>query len=149
MTRLLQSAGLVAIGRVRTAWSRGDCPKNMVRAREAGKNATVEIDADYRAGLEGLSAFDHVVLIGWFGPVVRPVPLVQHPSHRDSPRGVFALRSPLRPNPIALSIARIEALDVGEGLIKLDALDWFDGTPLLDIKPYYASTDAVPEAVAG
>lgn len=142
----LPNSSLVAIGTARTAWSRGTCPKNMARARESGQNARIEMAASYRAGLEGLEAGQRLHLIGWFGPVDRPVPLIQHPSHRQTPAGVFRLRSPLRPNPIALSIARIEALDMAGGIIHLDALDWFDGTPVLDMKPYFASTDAFPDA---
>lgn len=149
MTKALQNSDLVVIGEARTPWSRGNCPKNMARARESGCGAELNVAAGYRPGLEGLKPGDWVLLLGWFGPRRDPVPLLQQPSHLDAPRGVFALRSPVRPNPVALSIARIEALDVVTGVIRLDALDWFDGTPVLDIKPYFASTDGYPVAAEG
>lgn len=145
----LPDSDLVVIGEARTPWSRGNCPKNMARARESGRGAELHVAAGYRPGLEGLTPGDWVLLVGWFGPRREPVPLLQQPSHLDGPRGVFALRSPVRPNPIALSIARIEALDVASGVIRLDALDWFDGTPVLDIKPYFVSTDGYPVTAAG
>lgn len=144
MTNAFPNGDLVVVGEARTPWSRGNCPKNMARARESGRGAELQMAASYRAGLEGLKPQDWVLLVGWFGPRRDPVPLLQQPSHLDAPRGVFALRSPVRPNPIALSIARIEALDVTTGVIRLDALDWFDGTPVLDIKPYFVSTDGYP-----
>ena len=55
------------------------------------------------------------------------------------------LRSPARPNPIGLHLARIEAIDIDAGILNLDAIDVVDGTPLLDIKPYFASVDRPAE----
>lgn len=62
-------------------------------------------------------------------------------------RGTFALRSPARPNPIALSVVRLVGIE--GGTLSVTGLDCLDGTPLLDIKPYFASTDCVPDAVVG
>ena len=70
--------------------------------------------------------------------------IVQTPRHRSAPVGVFSLRSPVRPNPIALSVVRVLACDPDRGVIDVDALDCLDGTPLLDIKPYLESIDALP-----
>ena len=126
--------------------ARGDCPKNMRLARATGQAAQIIVSTHFRTGLQGLADFSHIHLIGWFGPAKAESALQLKPSHLPAPRGVFALRSPVRPNPLALSIAKITALDVGEGVITLDALDWFDGTSVLDIKPYYPSTDSWPEA---
>jgi tRNA (Thr-GGU) A37 N-methylase len=73
--------------------------------------------------------------------------VIQAPRHYGEPRGTFALRSPVRPNPIAASVVRLVNV---EGLkLSVVGLDCRDGTPLLDIKPYFASTDAVPDAVVG
>ena len=141
---------VIEIGVARTPWVRGDCPRNMNAARQSQKRASVHIHNPYRIGLQGLSQFSHVHLIGLFRPQERAEgglpPMIQYPEHVPEGRGVFALRSPLRPNPLALSIAKIVALDAEVGLIELDALDWYDGTPLLDIKPYFPSTDAWPDA---
>jgi tRNA (Thr-GGU) A37 N-methylase len=73
--------------------------------------------------------------------------LLQTPRHYDETRGVFALRSPARPNPIALSVAELIRID-GRTL-EVRGLDCLDGTPLLDLKPYFALTDAKPLAEVG
>ena len=74
--------------------------------------------------------------------------VLQVPRHYGVERGTFALRSPARPNPIALSVVRLmrSRRQHGSTVVGLDCLD---GTPLLDLKPYFASTDAVPDAVVG
>jgi len=73
--------------------------------------------------------------------------MLQAPRHYAEPRGTFALRSPVRPNPIAASVVQLLG---GEGTtLVVVGLDCLDGTPLLDLKPYFASTDAVPDAVVG
>ena len=73
--------------------------------------------------------------------------VVQAPRHHSEPRGTFALRSPVRPNPIAMSVVRL--VRVEGTTLTVVGLDCLDGTPLIDIKPYFASVDSVPEAVVG
>jgi tRNA (Thr-GGU) A37 N-methylase len=73
--------------------------------------------------------------------------VLQAPRHYAEQRGTFALRSPVRPNPIALSVVRLVGID-GD-VLSVVGLDCLDGTPLLDIKPYFASTDSVPDASVG
>src|ERR1700737_1925729 len=73
--------------------------------------------------------------------------VIQVPRHHGVGRGTFALRSPARPNPIAMSVARLIGVDGSR--LSVSGLDCLDGTPLLDIKPYFASTDSVAEAVVG
>jgi tRNA (Thr-GGU) A37 N-methylase len=73
--------------------------------------------------------------------------VLQKPHHYGEQRGTFALRSPARPNPIALSVARLVGVDGAR--LSVVGLDCLDGTPLIDIKPYFASTDSVPDAVVG
>jgi tRNA (Thr-GGU) A37 N-methylase len=68
----------------------------------------------------------------------------QVPAHLGRPRGTFAVRSPVRPNPIALAV--VEILGVEGATVIVRSLDCIDGTPLLDIKPYFASIDSVPGA---
>jgi len=70
--------------------------------------------------------------------------MLQAPRHYRRPHGAFALRSPARPNPIACSIVRLVA--VAERRLDVIGLDCRDGTPLIDIKPYFASTDCYPDA---
>ena len=73
--------------------------------------------------------------------------VLQAPRHYAERRGTFALRSPARPNPIALSVARLVRID--GNTLSVVGLDCLDNTPLLDIKPYFASTDSVPDATVG
>jgi hypothetical protein len=68
--------------------------------------------------------------------------IVQTPRHTDGPRGVFALRSPVRPNPIALGTVVITSID--GNTIGIDATDAWDGTPVLDIKPWIPTVDVPP-----
>jgi tRNA (adenine37-N6)-methyltransferase len=140
---------VVFIGRVRSPWTdRADCPKNMTAARAAGRPARIEIDPAYRRGLEGLSRFSHAVLLTWLDRASRDL-IVQKPRHAEIARGVFALRSPVRPNPIGLHVVRMTAVDAENGVIDIDGIDVLDGTPVIDLKPYFASTDAIPDAVDG
>jgi tRNA (Thr-GGU) A37 N-methylase len=136
-------AGLCFIGRLHTPWSRGNCPKNLREARERGGAFQARIEAPFRAGLAGLLPGQAVIVLYWTGAARRDL-IVQSPAHRDGPTGVFALRSPARPNPIAVAVARILALDQASGAVTLDALDAFDGTPLLDLKPWLPSVDIPP-----
>ena len=141
-------AGLVFIGVAHTPWRRGNCPKGMRAAREEGRPATLDIAEPWRPALSGLKRASHVIVLGWLQTARRDL-LVQSPIHAKTPSGTFALRSPARPNPIGVSVARLVRLNVGGGVIELDALDWFDGTPLLDIKPYFPGNDAIPDATVG
>lgn len=140
---------VVFLGRVRSPWTdRADCPKNMAAARAAGRPAAIEFDASYRRGLEGLSRFSHAILLTWLDRAARNL-VVQKPRHAGEARGVFALRSPVRPNPIGLHVVRITGIDAAAGVVAIEAIDVLDGTPVIDLKPYFASTDAVPDAVDG
>jgi tRNA-Thr(GGU) m(6)t(6)A37 methyltransferase TsaA len=98
----------------------------------------VEVFEEYEAGLADLEGFSHVHLIYHFhrssGYSMRVIPYMD-----DSERGLFATRSPRRPNPIGLSVVRLERV---EGrLLHVADLDVIDGTPLLDIKPFNPSVD--------
>lgn len=142
-------AHLVFIGRVHSAWTTdAPRPKNPREAREMGGLARLEIDAPYRPGLAGLERFSHVVVLAWLHNARRD-PIVIHPPHADAPRGVFALRSPVRPNPIGLTVARLVSVDPASGSIEIESIDFLDGTPLIDVKPYRPGIDAVPDAVVG
>ncbi|MGB3501417.1 MAG: tRNA (N6-threonylcarbamoyladenosine(37)-N6)-methyltransferase TrmO [Mesorhizobium sp.] len=139
-------AGVVFIGRVTSPWtSRETCPKNMAAAAEAAQPASVTIDLAFREALVGLSGYSHVILLSWFDRSDRDL-AIQKPRHAQEPRGTFALRSPVRPNPIGLHVVRVLGVDVASGRIQLEGIDLLDGTPILDVKPYFASTDSVPDA---
>ena len=137
-------ASLYFIGRIRTPWTRReDCPKN---ARESDAVCTIEIDARWARALEGVQTCSHLIVLYWMDKSRRDL-VVQVPRHYGTGRGTFALRSPTRPNPIAMSLVRLISID-GTGL-SVVGLDCLDRTPLLDLKPYFASTDAAGEAVVG
>lgn len=134
-------AGLHFIGAIRTPWSeRSDCPKNGLQTDAV---CTVEVDEPYRPGLRNVAGCSHLILLYWMDQAERGL-VLQRPRHADGLRGTFSLRSPVRPNPIALSV--VELLGVEDGSLRVRGLDCLDGTPLLDIKPYYASTDSRPDA---
>ncbi len=134
-------AGLYFIGRIRSAYpTPADCPKNML---ERTAQATIEVDPPFDAGLDGIEGFSHLIALYWLDRSRRDL-VVQHPSHRPAPTGVFALRSPVRPNPIGLAV--VEVLGREGNKIRIRTIDCADGTPLLDLKPYLASSDCVPDA---
>ncbi|MEO4000184.1 tRNA (N6-threonylcarbamoyladenosine(37)-N6)-methyltransferase TrmO [Mesorhizobium sp. CAU 1732] len=146
---LAPEAGLVFIGRVRSPWiDRAECPKNMAAAREMARPASIEIEQPYRQGLGGLETVSHLVVLTWLDKAARNL-IVQKPRHAAAPRGTFALRSPVRPNPVGVHIVRLTGLDVSTGVLDLEAIDVLDGTPIIDVKPYYASTDSIPDAITG
>lgn len=147
--RMQGDATLVFIGRILSPWKdRGDCPKNMRQARERGKPAVIEINEPYRQGLDGLENVTHIVILSWLGDAPRNL-IVQKPRLAEKPRGTFALRSPARPNPVGLHVARLLHLDRQSGRLEIDGIDALDQTPVVDIKPYYASTDSVADAGTG
>jgi tRNA-Thr(GGU) m(6)t(6)A37 methyltransferase TsaA len=137
-------AGLYFIGRIHTPWTRReDCPKN---ARESDAVCVIEVDARWEAALSGVETCSHLLVLYWMDRARRDL-LLQMPRHYAERRGTFALRSPVRPNPIATSVVRLVRLE-GTAL-SVVGLDCLDGTPLLDLKPYFASADAIPEATVG
>ncbi len=119
---------------------------------EASGGATVlRIFPAYRDGMRGLDGFSHIWVLYWFhendSPAARSV-LRVHP--RKDPRnpltGVFATRSPMRPNLIALSLCRVEGVEESEGTIRVEPFEARPGSPVLDIKPYLPSLDRPEEA---
>jgi tRNA-Thr(GGU) m(6)t(6)A37 methyltransferase TsaA len=127
-------------------------PIGVVRHEDpaAGKRrhpARIELSAEYRDGLLELGKFSHVIVVWWAADCDTPADrstLRVHP--RPAPEylmGVFATRSPARPNPVALSVCRLVAVDEGAGIVRVAAIDADDGSPVLDLKPYIPSQDRV------
>lgn len=110
-----------------------------------GSAGRSEVFPQYAEGLDDVEGFSHLYLIYWFHrsaagePGSAKAPLKVVPYLDDVPRGVFATRSPRRPNPIGLSIVRLVERRGTELLV--EGLDALDGTPLLDIKPYVEGFD--------
>jgi tRNA-Thr(GGU) m(6)t(6)A37 methyltransferase TsaA len=123
-------ATLGFIGHVETPWSRReDCPK---QGKPDGPECTVVLAAPWDQALEGIDRFNFLEVYLWFHLARRDL-LVIDPSHSGGPRGVFALRSPVRPNPIAVSTVRLVRRE-GPRLI-VRGLEAVNGTPLIDLKP--------------
>lgn len=140
-------AHIVFIGRIRSPWrERSECPKNMRAALETGQRASLVLDPPYREGLLGLEGYTHAHIFTWLHQVPRNL-IVQKPRHATEEKGTFALRSPIRPNPVGLHTARLLGVDQETGVIELEAIDALDGTPVIDIKPYFPSVDSLADAM--
>jgi tRNA (adenine37-N6)-methyltransferase len=111
--------------------------------------AVLKIFPPYREAMSGLEKFSHVNVLYWFDkndtPEKRAI-LQVHPraDERNPLTGVFATRSPVRPNLIGLAVCKIKSID-SDG-ITVDDIDAFDKTPILDLKPYLPHNDCVPDA---
>lgn len=102
---------------------------------------------NFEQALTGLDGFDYIWIVFQFHLNSEWKPMVLPPRGTETKQGVFATRSPYRPNPIGISVARLEKI---EGLkLHLREADLLDGSPILDIKPYLAYVDAKPEASSG
>jgi tRNA-Thr(GGU) m(6)t(6)A37 methyltransferase TsaA len=107
---------------------------------------TVELEEQYVEGLADLDGFSHIYLLYEFHMAKRTA-LTVTPFMDTTPRGVFATRSPLRPNHIGISIVRL--IGVEKNIITVQGIDILNGSPLLDIKPYIAAFDAVQQSRSG
>ncbi|MBS2016110.1 MAG: tRNA (N6-threonylcarbamoyladenosine(37)-N6)-methyltransferase TrmO [Deltaproteobacteria bacterium] len=136
------------IGFVRSPFGeKAEAPRQAVVAE--GVEGRIEVLPEHEHALDDLAGFERIWVVSWFDRAVRegPRPSKVLPPRSEEKRGVFATRSPHRPNPIGLSAVRLARV---EGLVVhvLD-LDLVDGTPVLDIKPYLPYADAFPDAKAG
>jgi len=111
-----------------------------------GIKGTVEVFEKYRAGLKDLDGFSHIILVYIFhkadGFKLQVVPFMDSKS-----RGLFATRAPKRPNPIGLSVMRLNKIN--NGVLHVENIDILDGTPLLDIKPYVPEFDEPSQTRTG
>ena len=100
---------------------------------------TLEIRAELATGLADIDGFSHLYVIWVFDRVVG-VELTAWPPSDDRPHGVFATRSPQRPNPIGLTVVQLLGRD--GTTLRVSGVDMLDGTPILDLKPYLSSIPA-------
>jgi tRNA (adenine37-N6)-methyltransferase len=131
-------------------------PVGVVRSRlrdlryrdTTGERAVIQLAGAFVPALDGLDGFSHAIVLTWLDRVAdaERATLHEHPGGIDALplTGVFALRTQHRPNPIGLTVVRVERLE-GDCL-HVRGLDVVDGTPVLDIKPYLPPYDSVPEA---
>ncbi len=108
----------------------------------------IKVDQKFIAALQALNGFSHLNVIWWFNDFdneeARNIIDTQQP-YKNAPEvmGIFATRSPIRPNPIALSAVQVINIDYENGIIQITYIDANDGSPVLDIKPYTPSLDRV------
>jgi len=112
----------------------------------AGVQGTVDVFEEYRAGLEDLDGFSHIILLYHFHHSRGFRPHVV-PFMDSQPRGVFATRAPRRPNPIGLSVVRLNRIE--DGVLHIENVDILDDTPLIDIKPYVPEFDTQGDVRTG
>ncbi len=135
------------IGFVRSPFNeKVEAPRQSVLAK--GVTATVELLPEYRDGLSDLEGFDRIWLLFWFDRAEGWRPKVLPPRSEEK-RGVFATRSPHRPNPIGMSPVRLDRVEIDACKLHVSEIDLIDGTPILDIKPYIPYADAFPDASQG
>jgi tRNA-Thr(GGU) m(6)t(6)A37 methyltransferase TsaA len=136
------------IGFVRSPFGeKVDAPRQAVTAESVP--GRIEIESEHEHALTDLEGFERIWVLFWFHAASRTgsTPSKVLPPRSDRKRGVFATRSPHRPNPIGMSAVRLERID---GLVlHVRDLDLLDGTPVIDLKPYLAYADAFPESGAG
>jgi tRNA-Thr(GGU) m(6)t(6)A37 methyltransferase TsaA len=136
---------LTPIGVIHTPFKqREDMPIQPAGATDV--EGSVELFSEYRPGLRDLDGFSHLILLYQFhmsqGFSLEVVPFMD-----TRPRGLFATRAPRRPNPIGLSVVRLETIE--DGILAVRNVDILDGTPLLDIKPYVPEFDAQEQVRTG
>jgi tRNA-Thr(GGU) m(6)t(6)A37 methyltransferase TsaA len=126
------------VGFVRTSFTEtAQIPKGRGAKHEA--EGFIELDAEFEAGLTDIEGFSHLYVI-WVFHGSEGFELMGTPPTDTRPHGVFATRSPRRPNPLGLTVVRLLGRE-GRAL-RVRGLDMLDGTPVLDIKPYLSN---VPE----
>ncbi|MFA4877908.1 MAG: tRNA (N6-threonylcarbamoyladenosine(37)-N6)-methyltransferase TrmO [Methanoregula sp.] len=126
------------VGFVRSPYKvRGDAPR---QGRLSDTVSEIVISRQYRPALHELAGRKHLWVLCWFDRADRTV-LRAVPPGTKAEKGVFAIRSPDRPNPVSLCL--VDLLSVDDGVLKVRGLDAFDGTPVIDIKMYSAEIDCV------
>ncbi|MEA4988413.1 MAG: tRNA (N6-threonylcarbamoyladenosine(37)-N6)-methyltransferase TrmO [Anaerovorax sp.] len=122
--------------------------KPIGKVKNDSNGAFIELKPEYISGLKALEGFNHINVIWWFSDCddeqSRSILQTEQP-YKGAPEtmGIFATRSPIRPNPIALTAAEIIHIDFDKGIIRVTFIDANDDTPVLDIKPYTPSFDRV------
>jgi tRNA-Thr(GGU) m(6)t(6)A37 methyltransferase TsaA len=118
------------------------------RIERTNDQARIVLDKRYQPGLLGLEGFSHIHVLWWFDkndtPQQRSVLQVYPRGDRSNPlTGVFACRAPVRPNLLALSQCKV--VSINENVIEISSTDAFDGTPVLDIKPFTPGPDSATD----
>ena len=113
---------------------------------KASVKAWIELKEEYGAGLKDLDGFSHAIIIYYFHKSGK-TEIEGKPFLEDNKHGIFAIRSPYRPNHIGLSVVKIEKIE--DNKLHFSEVDVLDGTPVLDIKPYVKHFDVRDNTVSG
>ena len=117
----------------------------VVRSDREGPH--LQLDEAFRPGLESLALFSHALIIWWAdrhdNDDSRSILQTELPYAPGVTAGVFACRAEYRPNPIAITVCELRDIDGAAGVVEVVDIDAYDGTPVLDIKPYIGVTDRV------
>src|SRR6478609_12012848 len=143
-----QALTLQPIGWIRTAFAeKVDAPRQPAAAADVPGIIELAEGRNLEHAIEDLAGWERVWVIFWFDRNAGWRPKVLPPRSTTGRKGVLATRAPHRPNPLGLSVLRLDRV---EGLrLHVRDVDLLDGTPILDIKPYVAYTDAFPESGSG
>jgi len=132
--------GVYFIGRIHTPWaSRADCPR--AGDAENGPECTIVVAERWRQALTGLEGQAELQVLYWMNRARRDL-VIQAPRQNGTILGTFALRSPVRPNPIASSVVAVLGID--GATLRVRGLDCIDGTPLIDLKPHRRAVAVQP-----
>lgn len=123
--------------------SQPECP---AQGRLSEESFTIEILPEFEEGLKDIETCTHLILLYWLDKARRDM-LIAIPPHDRREHGVFATRSPHRPNPIGFAVVELIERRGRELIVK--GLDVVDGTPVIDIKPYSSAIDCVENAKIG
>lgn len=145
----LESLTFQPIGVIRTPFTDRYRAPRQPGADSAPAVGVIELEPrrNFEQALEDLAGFERIWIVSWFHRNKTWKPKVLPPRGSKSKRGLFATRSPHRPNPIGLSLVRL--LSVKDRTLRVEGVDLLDGTPILDIKPYLPYAEAFPNARIG
>jgi len=141
-----KGAEFIFIGEIRTPYDQSNCPR--FAEEDLAEEARIIIFPGYQPGLKFLEKFNYLYVLFYLDRPHKEPSLSAHPPRAKGLEvGVFASCSPSRPNPIGLSIVRLKRMENGE--LITSAIDAYDRTPLLDLKPYFQDGDCKPGANNG
>ena len=132
------------IGVIRSPYK--DVSEAPYQGRFSNDVCEIEIFEEFEEGLKDVETCSHIIVLYWLDKAKRDV-LRARPPHNGMIHGVFATRSPHRPNPIGFAV--VELVERMGRILKIRGLDAIDGTPVIDIKPYFPQIDCIPNARVG
>jgi tRNA-Thr(GGU) m(6)t(6)A37 methyltransferase TsaA len=144
MTMQKISTSLRVIGTIHSPFkTTNDAPHQGASTNQLSE---IEILPEYQQGLQDIDGFSHLHIFYWLHTSTG-FSLMVHTPWDDTPHGLFATRSPHRPNPLGYAV--VELINRDGNILRVKSLDAIDGTPVIDIKPYSVQLDAKPSAIAG